>query len=246
MQHMKQSLKKNSYFLWPFKGFGYFISHPSLWWLSLLATLILTILLIGIFIFVMIMTWPKLDVNFWIKLWEILKSFGYSTAALLVGFIVLMPAVITLVLDKMLRKILIMEKEDIAEVSFFKSFYSGAVIFLRTLFWRIFWPVVGVICAVFLGPIGAFISQVGIGHLAVIDGVDLTLALKGLRTADRLLLYKKKRGKIFVVGFFAAILSICLSVTVIGWLLWVPSIFAGVSLWVCEWSEVRKQAHADA
>lgn len=237
---MAEKLTKNSYFLWPFQGLGYFVTHPRLWWLPLFATFFLTVILMSIFAFVMILAWPKVDASFWIKLWEILKAFGYSTAALLIGFVVLMPFLVTLVLDKMVRKILVIENKQVMEVSFFKSFYSGAVIFLKTFFWRIFWPVVGILGAIFLGPIGAFISQLGMGHLAVIDGVDLTLALKGLNTSDRLHHYRQKRGPIFVMGFFAAVLSMCLSITVIGWLLWIPAVFVGATLWVCEWPEVEK------
>ncbi len=240
---MESKSQNNSYFLWPFRGLAYFVTHPKMWWLSILATFILTVILLAVFLFVVMITWPNLDTTFWIKLWHILKSFGYGTIALLVAFIVLMPIVLTLALDKMTRKILLLEEGRAIEVGFFRSVYSGTLIFFKTIFWRIFWPVVGLVCVIFLGPIGAFISQIGIGHLAIIDGVDLTLALKGLNTDQRISLYRKKRGKIFCMGFFAAILSMGLSITVIGWLIWIPSVFAGATLWVKDWPELKDMSY---
>ncbi|MCH9633061.1 MAG: hypothetical protein S4CHLAM6_14120 [Chlamydiae bacterium] len=240
---MESKSQNNSYFLWPFRGLSYFVAHPKMWWLPILTTFILTIILLAVFLFVMVITWPSLDMTFWIKLWHILKSFGYSTTALLVAFIVLMPIVLTLALDKMVRKILLNEEGRTFEVGFFRSIYSGTIIFFKTLFWRIFWPIVGLIGVIFLGPIGAFISQLGIGHLAIIDGVDLTLALKGLSTDQRISLYKKKRGEIFCMGFFAAILSMGLSITVVGWLIWIPSVFTGTALWVKDWPELKEIYH---
>ena len=236
---MESKSQNNSYFLWPFRGFGYFITHPRMWPLALFTTLLFTAILLAVFLFVMVITWPNLDAGFWTKLWDILKSLGYSTTALLVAFIVLMPVVLTLALDKMLRKVLLAEEGKSVEVGFFRSMYSGTVVFFKTLFWRIFWPIVGLVCAIFLGPIGAFISQVGIGHLAIIDAVDLTLALKGQSTEQRISLYKSKRGEIFFMGVSAGILSMGLSVTIIGWLLWIPSVFTGAALWVKDWPEVK-------
>ena len=92
-----------------------------------------------------------------------------------------------------------------------------------------------------MGPVGIFISQLGIGHLAAIDAVDLVLALKGNSTKKRLEYYRNMKGEIFCFGFFSAILSMVLSVTIIGWLLWIPAIFCGATLWVKDWPELKRE-----
>lgn len=233
------SKSTNLYFLSSFRGLGYFLSHPRLWFLAFLAVFILSVVLLGIFVFVVILAWPPSVLSFGHKLWDIFKAVGLGTAGVLVGFVILMPLIVTLALDKMVRKLLSHEEGKVVEVGFFKSIYSSTVIFFKTFFWRLFWPIVGIFSALFLGPIGAFISQMGIGHLAVIDGVDLALALKGLGTKRRVDLYRDKRGAIFVVGFFSAILSMALSITILGWFLWVPAVFCGTALWVKDWPELR-------
>ena len=224
---------------WPFRGLGYFLSHPSLWRLTLFSLFIFSALLVGLFILGIFIFWPESAVDFGHKILLILKAFGLAAAGVLIGFIVLMPFVITLVLDKLVRKVLLLENESNANVTFLNSFYSSTVVFFKTFFWRLFWPVVGVLSALFLGPVGVFISQLGIGHLAAIDGVDLVLALKGNSTKVRIEYYKMKRADIFCFGFFAAILSLILSVTIIGWLLWIPAVFCGVTLWVKDWPKLK-------
>lgn len=234
-----ESKSTDLYFLCSFRGLGYFLSHPRLWFLAFLAVFFLSVVLLGIFVFIVVMAWPPSALSFGHKLWEIAKAVGFGSAGVLVGFIVLMPLIVTLALDKMVRKVLAQEEGRVVEVGFFKSIYSSTVIFFKTIFWRLFWPVVGIFSALFLGPVGAFISQMGIGHLAMIDGVDLALALKGLDTKKRIHLYREKKGSIFVVGFFSAILSMALSITVLGWFLWVPAVFCGAALWVKDWPEVK-------
>lgn len=228
-----------SYFLGSFKGFGYFLIHPNLWWLPLFTVLLLTVILIAVFIGVGYLLWPVGAMTFGHKLWLILKAFGLSAASVLITFMILMPLMITLALDKMTRKILLIEHAQSADVNFFKSVYSSTVIFFKTFFWRLFWPVIGIIGALFFGPIGALVSQVGIGHLATIDGVDLVLALKGLNTQDRFAYYLKMRAEIFWFGFFAGVLSIALSATIVGWLFWIPAVFCGTTLWVKDWPALK-------
>lgn len=233
---------KTPYVMFPFKGSAYFLTHPRYWPLQLLAMLCLLVLLIGAFVGVLMWTWPHEATSWWPHLWGILKSIGFAAVATLLAFIVFMPLLLTLALDKMVRKMLMelkaFKKE---EVTFLKSVYSSTVIFFRTLFWRIFWPVIGLIGALFLGPFGAFLAWVGIGHLAVIDGVDLTLALQGYDTKTRLLAYKERKGQIFCMGVSAGCLSMLLSFTILGWLIWVPGVIAGCTLWVMEWSHPLKE-----
>ena len=228
-------------FLWPFTGFGYFLLRPSLWWLPLISVLILSFALVAIFIVLLIVLWPAEAVSFTHKMWLILKDLGLSSAGVLVGFISLMPLIITIALDKLVRKVLIIENGGVVNVTFFNSIYSSTVIFFKTFFWRVFWPIVGIIAAIFMGPVGIFISQLGIGHLAAIDAVDLVLALKGNSTKKRLEYYRNMKGEIFCFGFFSAILSMVLSVTIIGWLLWIPAIFCGATLWVKDWPELKRE-----
>lgn len=230
---------KTPYLLFPFRGLVYFLTHPRYWPLQIVAMLLLMLCLAGIFTGVLFITWPSLyDMSWWPELWGIIKSIGLSLVAALVGFIILMPLFLTFALDKMVRHMLERMGEVKKPVGLFKSVYSSTVIFFKTLFWRLFWPVVGLFSALFLGPFGLFIAQVGIGHLAVIDGVDLSLAMKGINTSMRIELYKKKRMQIFCVGVVSGLLSMLLSFSIIGWLIWVPSVVAGSALWVVEWDEV--------
>ncbi len=229
------------YLIYPFRGSTYFLTHPRYWPLQLTAMFVLMVLLIGAFAGVLIWTWPHEVIGWWPHVWGILKSIGFSTVAVLVAFIIFMPLLLTLALDKMVRKMLIelnaYKKEDVA---FFKSVYSSSIIFFKTFFWRIFWPIVGLFSALFLGPFGAFLALVGIGHLAVIDGVDLTLALQGYDTKTRIKAYKERKGQIFCMGISAACLSMLLSFTILGWLIWVPGVIGGCALWVMEWRHPLK------
>ncbi len=225
--------KSTSYsFFSPFMGLAYFVTHPFLWAVALVTILTLITLLLALFVIVLIKTWPHGQTGFDANLISVLKSFGYSSVALLVGFIVLMPVGVALGLDRMVRKILIHRGEACQDVGFFKSLYAGGIIFFKTFFWRLFWPIVSLVGVLFLGPIGIFISQLGLGHLAIIDAVDLTLALKGKNTNERLFYYKHHQMKIFCVGFSAALLGLMLSISFIGWVLWIPAVFCGVALWI--------------
>jgi hypothetical protein len=108
------------------------------------------------------------------------------------------------------------------------------VFVLRTLGWRILWPVVGLIGSLFLGPVGYILSSLGVGHISAMDAVDLSLSLKGVTGSDRSRYISAQDSAIFSAAAGCGLLSFVLSITVVGWVLYYPCVYTGAAVWVSD------------
>lgn len=75
------------------------------------------------------------------------------------------------------------------------------------------------------------LSQVGMGHIAMIDAADLSLTLQGRSAKQRVYALESKLMPLLTAGFIAGVLSMILTTTMIGWLFRLPGIYAGCTLW---------------
>lgn len=223
--------------LWPFYGLKYFLLHPSLWIGSIIMSFFLVFAMALVFSLVLYFTWPSTGHGWWTYTYSLLRSIGYASGGVLITFIISIPIMIALALDRMVRKVYLMEQLELKSEGFFYSAYSTTITMFRTIGWRLFWPIFGIFASFFLGPIGVFIAQVGIGHLAAIDGCDLALSIQGVGTKERIQAYKNHSKEIFLGGVIGGCLSLMLSFTLIGWLIWVPAMFVGAALWTTSWKE---------
>jgi hypothetical protein len=209
----------------PIRGFLYFLTTPSLWWRPLFSALFIFLLLMSLFFFVTYFFWPK-EFNDWLNyLIDVSKSLGYSIGALVLFWVMGLPLLLTYFFSTFIKAILRREKLPCYEETFSEVLHGALFILVKTMKWRIFWPIVSIFCTLFLGPVGFFIAHFGLGHILAIDSFDLALSYEGLKPETRLKIIKK--APLFAFACTSAFISLVLSFTFLGLLFWFPSMIIG-------------------
>lgn len=222
-------------------GFGYFLARPHLWLGPLFAALLALIILMGIFFLVAYFSWPQTDTGWISYSWGVLKSFGYASISILALWVSLFPIILNVAFERMAARILHEQKKEVKAEGMGQATLSSIQVIFRTLGWRLFWPFAAIVSLFFFGPLTIFIAQIGMGHIAIIDGCDLSLSVQGVNGRTRIKQIKQRRGPILMGGFMAGLLSIILTATIIGWVFWLPGVYAGTVLWSMHWTKDAKR-----
>lgn len=220
----------------PFIGFSFFLSKPKLWLIPLISTLAAWFLLFCLFIFTAYHLWPTnttSDLKYTLKIFQ---SLGIASIIALMAWVFLIPFFLNICFEGLLKKVYLAKGDILMPLSFLKTLSSGTYIFIKTIGWRLFWVVLGLIMILIFGPATLLVVQLGMAHIALIDGCDLSLSLKGVEGKQKLVLIKKNRLGILFGGCIAGLVSFFLMPTILIWLFWIPSIYIGAALWVREWT----------
>jgi|JI10StandDraft_1071094.scaffolds.fasta_scaffold04644_2 hypothetical protein len=216
-------------------GIGYFIARPYLWLVPLLTALIAFFVLTMAFFLTAYLSWPSSTLTWLSYTWGIFKSLGYASLILIGLWVSIFPIILNFAFENMIGKILHDQRIPVKGEGALKATVSSIHVIIRTLGWRIFWPLVTLISLFFFGPLAMILAQIGMGHIAIIDAADLSLTLQGHTAKQRIHALKSRFIPILTAGFIAGILSMILTATIIGWLFWLPGIYAGVTLWTLTW-----------
>jgi len=218
-----------------FVGFGYFVSRPYLWLGPLMAALFSFLVLCAAFFITAYVSWPHIE-NGWLEYtWGIFKSFGYASSVVIVLWVSLFPIILNFAFENMIGKILHDQRVPIKGEGTMRATISSIQVIFRTIGWRLFWPLATLLSLFIFGPLALFLAQLGMGHIAIIDASDLSLAIQGISGKKRIQAIKNRVLPILTAGFLAGMLSMILTTTIIGWLFWLPGIYAGCALWTLKW-----------
>lgn len=223
----------------PFRGVIYFFSHPSLWWRPLFYAFILVIMMLTLFFLVLYQTWPQ-GIDSWKDyLIETGKSLGYSLGSVIVFWIIGLPFILTYFFSGFIKLILKKEGFKVATENFSEMLHGAIYIIVKTLGWRIFWPFLSIFSSIFLGPIGVFITHLGISHILIIDALDLCLSYEGFSSAKR---YKIiKQAPLFAFALSSSFISLISLITIVGFVFWLPSMIIGAIILTKKYSEVNSK-----
>jgi len=216
-------------------GFGYFISRPYLWLAPLLAALISFFVLLAAFFLTAYISWPEGSAGWFSYTWGVFKSLVYASLTLVALWVSVFPVILNFAFENMIGKILHDERAPILGQGALQAVTSSIQVMFRTLGWRLLWPAATLIALFFFGPLAMFLAQVGMGHIAVIDACDLSLTVQGEPVSHRIQALKSRTLPILTAGFIAGMLSMILTTTIIGWIFWLPGLYAGCTLWTLRW-----------
>ncbi len=87
-------------------------------------------------------------------------------------------------------------------------------------------------------PLPLIVGAIAQARIAVIDAVDIALAVRGVPGSRRLALMRCHRTDMRVGATLAAVLNMALGLTVIGWLAWFPALVCGAARLVLQWPDV--------
>ncbi len=218
-------------------GFGFFLAKPKLWLGPLLTTLLCWLFLFAAFFLTTYFSWPASHIGWAKYTLKIFQALGIASAVVLALWSFVMPGFLNWAFENMIRKVLLLKGESLPKAQYFKSFASSFYVMGKTILWRAIWLFIAIICAIFFGVIGLIISQVAFGHIAVLDACDLCLNIRGIKGRDRYDLLRTNFVGILSGGLIGGLLGFVLIPTVIGWIFWLPGVYAGCALWTRFWEK---------
>lgn len=217
----------------PIEGFKTFVTKPYLWLGPLFWSLVSAGILAVCFFVVMVYMWPVHQTHL-SYLFGVLKAFGYGLFGVLVAWLVLFPFVLAMAFEGMLKKLFVERRLQVKSEGFLISIQSAVFITWKTLLIRIIWVLVAFISVWSFAPLGIFLTHMGFAHIALLDGADLSLAMLGRDKHFRLGWIQRHHFPLIMGGFIGGALSLFLSITVIGWLFLLPSLYVGSCLFVLD------------
>jgi hypothetical protein len=221
---------------WPLRGLSFFVEHPRLWWRPLLATLIAWGLIVAAAIATTMWQWPVSGIGWWSYTWRGGVAIGLGLSAALAGWLIVLPIALSLAYEQLARQCQRLAGAPAAdEENIMAALVSTARVIIATLPVRLAWLVLSVGASIVGGPLGIVVGAIGIGHIGAIDAVDIALAVRGVPGHERVQALRRNAKMIHGGMLSAALLSIALGVTVVGWVLWMPGMVCGAALATLEW-----------
>ncbi len=190
------------------------------------------------FFLVVYFSWPASHLAIPKYTLKIIQALGLGSFAMFFVWAFVFPIFLNGAFENVVKKIYLSKGEDILELKFFKSLNSSLYLIRKTLIWRLGWLFLSFISAIFFSSIGLIISQVAIGHIAVLDASDLALTVRGVENSKRFKLLQDNSLGILSGGLIGGLFGFILATTVIGWIFWLPSVYVGTALWVLYWEEI--------
>jgi hypothetical protein len=222
---------------WPVLGLIRFLGRPALWLMPALAGggTVCGLLLLGFS--VLVRAWPSAHLGFWPWAWRLLEAFGFALSAILAAWVVVVPLVMGLAMQHLVRRV----QQDLLAPPAGESVWSGLASSLHLL--RHTWLLrLGVTLAAVagscLGPVGLAVGTLGLAYLACLDALDLALAMRGIAGRRRLELIRAHRRDHLGGTLVASALLLILGGSIIGWWLVLPALAAGAAERVLGWDGV--------
>jgi hypothetical protein len=243
--------------LWPLRGVLLFLRSPRWWIRPMLGMLLALAAFVGIGLGTAWSTWPAVEITgmwWWVRA---LAAVGLGVAAVVVAWVLLLPLLMSFLLEDLARKANAYAKTQVGpalpmaadrDASHELALVPGILASLKVLSWtmptRLAWMGGSFVTGLLVAPLGVVISALGMGHVACIDAVDIALSLRGFDGKHRLAALKAHRHEIRQAALTAGLLHLALVATVIGWLVWLPGVVVGAALRTRTWSDTRGDAAA--
>ncbi len=222
--------------LWPLRGLWFFVARPRLWARPMAAMLITGVVLLIVIVSVAWALWPLPDQTWYWTAFGIGKALGLGAGVGLLCWVVLSPLLMGVALDSLAnaaqRELGLPAISDSA----LRSLWASLRVLLNTLPLRLGWSAAALIGA-FVGPVGLIVSAYGMARIAAIDAADINLGVRGLGGLARLHAIQAHRDELIAGAFVGAMMYLVLTLTVVGWLVWLPAMVCGAALRTATWRE---------
>lgn len=220
---------------WPLTGIWLFLRSPRWWFRPLIASLLGWLALLGLAIGMLWLRWPVAEVGGWGWWWQVFLAIGFAGAALVAGWLVVLPIVMSLAMESLARAALRAAGVEPVELPVWRSVGAGLRVMGNTLPMRLGWAGAGVALGLVLGPVGAVVGAIGMGQVACLDALDLALSLRGLDGIARVRVLAARRRARLEAGALAGIANLLAATTLVLWPLWLPGLVVGAAQEVATW-----------
>jgi hypothetical protein len=251
--------------LWPLRGVLLFLRSPR-WWLRPMLGMVLAMgALFGIGIGIAWWLWPLEHVTgVWWWLYAGM-AIGLAVASVVIAWALFLPLLMSFLLEDLARKANAYAKEHVPvssaapalagagggferaesqELATMPGILASLKVLGGTLPVRLGWMGTSLITGLIIAPLGVVVSALGMGHIACIDAIDISLGLRGFNGRQRLEALKAHRNEVRQSALSAALLHLGLTASVVGWVFWLPGIVVGAALRTRSWNDTRNDVPA--
>lgn len=227
---------------WPLTGLLAILRRPSLLGWPVLALIVAWAAVLALFVVVLIARRPVSDLGFVNALVGYLWALGLAGGAAVLLAMILQPLLMVFALDAIARaQFQHCGLPPATEEPLAQAIFSALRVIMNTLHLRLAAVTVAFLAPLIAGPFGLALAAGAVAHVALIDAVDTALAVRGLNGAQRLAALAAHRRELRGALLAATGSNIVLSLSVLGWLLWLPSLVAGAATTVSTWPEVASR-----
>jgi len=230
---------------WPITGLLTVLRHPRLLGWPILALLVSWAAVLVVFAAVLMSNRPTHEAGFVTVLVGYLWALGLAGGAAVLLAMLLQPVLMAFALDAIARAHFVsLGLPPVQEEPVWNAVTSALRVIVNTLHLRAATVAIAFVAPLIAGPFGLAIAAVAVAHIALIDAVDTALAVRGLNGTERLAALAAHRRELRGALPAATFSNIGLSLTVVGWLLWLPSLVAGAAAAVSAWPEIAPRQSA--
>jgi len=232
-------LPRSQDLLWPLAGLRHFLARPRLWFAALLRGSG-GLLVIGIIAALSLWWhWPEAGIA---DLNGVIDLAGPLLADLAAALALLLPLSKGSAGAAVLRPVLRERDSSITLAMPKRSLGERAQALLRAPFWPLVW-IAAIIAARIQHPwLGGAVALWAIAHLMCLRACDQSLAALGRDLRSRRRALAARFIPVLIASLVAAGMLAVLTISVFGWPLWPPGVFAGAARWTQSWAGPNRAA----
>ncbi len=213
---------------WPLRGLVWFLRHPTLWARPLMGQLLVLSGTLAIGVSTIWLAWPDPNLSSWTWTWRAGAALALGPFAAAVTWMLLAPVVMALVADHLAAEIR-RRQGFVVDEGGWHSLPAALRMVQRTAAARLGWGMISLL-SLFTGPLGPLITAYAMARVAALDAFDTALAAEDGTADHRQAGIIQHAGDRMTGAAVAAGLALLLSLTVIGWILWMPALVCGATL----------------
>lgn len=218
----------------PFAGCSLLISRPRLWGVALSSLLLSCAVISFLFVNIAYFLWPQHHEGVLKTSLTLLQVLALSSTLCFLVWVLVFSFVLMPVFKYLVKKSLIVKETSLQHGNWKSDLSSYLSFFIKTFAWRFSWFCLA-LASVFIAPACSFvIIQIGIVHLVLMDGCELSLSLQGQSLKTIRAWIKKRQLSLLFSAIVSGLISLMLLPTLIVWLFWIPGIYIGTALWVAQ------------
>lgn len=179
---------------------------------------------------------PEPDAIWWQALLRWLLAVATAVLGAVATWLVLQPLILSLIFERLVLAVQREAGADPTPEAILPGVLSALRVVVSTFPLRAATIVIAFIGPLLAGPAGVIAAAVAVSYVAIFDACDVALAARGFDGATRLDLIRHHRRSLRRVLLPATGLNLLLSLSIIGWFLWLPGMVVGAAREVLTWS----------
>jgi len=220
---------------WPVQGTIDFLRNPRWWGWPMLVLILVGVSCFSLAILLLLAMRPEPDAIWWQALLRWLLAVATAVVGAVATWLMLQPLILSLIFERLVLRVQREAGATSKPEDLLPGLLSALRVVVSTFPLRAATIVIAFIGPLLAGPAGIIAAAVAVSYVALFDACDVALAARGFDGARRLELMRDHRRSLRRVLLPATGLNLLLSLSIIGWFLWLPGLVVGAAREVLSW-----------